>query len=136
MLAAERMGGALRALAWAGGGPRQTLSAASRTCIASASAVECTATEGMPSSRQARWMRSAISPRLAMRIFWNKRSFQNHQDFAVFYRRAVRDQDTHNSAGLRCFNLVERLHRFNQQKRFAGTYGLADGNEGRCTRFR
>ena len=50
----------------------QTLSSARRTCIASASAVECTATVGMPSSRQARWMRSAISPRLAMRIFWNE----------------------------------------------------------------
>ena len=36
------------------GGPMQTLSSASRTCMASASAVECTATVGMPSSLQAR----------------------------------------------------------------------------------
>ena len=54
-----------------GGGPMQTLSSASRTCMASASAVECTATEGMPSSLQARRTRSAISPRLAMRILSN-----------------------------------------------------------------
>src|ERR1700749_395587 len=48
-----------------------TLSSASRTCMASASAVECTATVGMPSSLQARSTRSAISPRLAIRIFSN-----------------------------------------------------------------
>src|SRR5262245_37040461 len=49
----------------------QTLSSASRTCMASASAVECTATVGMPSSLHARNTRSAISPRLAIRIFSN-----------------------------------------------------------------
>src|SRR5450432_383367 len=48
-----------------------TLSSAKRTCMASASAVECTATVGMPSSWQARSTRSAISPRLAMRILSN-----------------------------------------------------------------
>ena len=55
----------------AGGGPMQTLSSASRTCMAASSAVECTATVLIPISRQARWIRSAISPRLAMRIFSN-----------------------------------------------------------------
>src|ERR1700733_2387946 len=49
----------------------QTLSSASRTCIASASAVEWTATVAMPISLQARLMRSAISPRLAIRTFSN-----------------------------------------------------------------
>src|SRR5256714_10139982 len=49
----------------------QTLSSASRTCIASASAVEWTATVAMPSSLQARSTRSAISPRLAIRILSN-----------------------------------------------------------------
>src|SRR5262249_5251203 len=48
-----------------------TLSSASRTCMASASAVECTATTGVPSSLQARRTRSASSPRLAMRILSN-----------------------------------------------------------------
>src|SRR4051794_23625847 len=108
-----------------------TLSSASRTCIASASAVECTATVPMPSSRQARWMRRAISPRLAMRIFWNidatwfrpepgllsswpdliRTSFQNQQNFAVFDRRAVGDQDPRDRPGLRRLDLVEGLHR-------------------------
>ena len=49
----------------------QTDSSAMRTCIASESAVEWTATEAMPISRQARITRRAISPRLATRIFWN-----------------------------------------------------------------
>src|ERR1700678_121802 len=46
-----------------------TDSSASSTCLRLASAVECAATVLMPSSRQARRMRSAISPRLAMTIF-------------------------------------------------------------------
>ena len=57
----------------AAGGPTQTLSSASLTCIASLSAVEWIATVAMPISLQARMMRSAISPRLAMRIFSNIR---------------------------------------------------------------
>ena len=47
-----------------------TVSSARRTCIASESAVECTATVLIPISWQARWMRSAISPRLAISSFW------------------------------------------------------------------
>ncbi len=45
----------------------QTDSSASRTYLASRSASEWTTTVLMPISRQARWMRSAISPRLAIR---------------------------------------------------------------------
>src|SRR4030067_71256 len=48
-----------------------TLSSARRTCMASASAVECTATVATPSSLQARSMRRAISPRVAIRILSN-----------------------------------------------------------------
>src|SRR5260221_9050989 len=47
----------------------QTFSSAKRTCSASASTDECTATDLMPSSRQARITRSAISPRFAIRTF-------------------------------------------------------------------
>src|SRR5947209_19962190 len=54
----------------AGGGPMHTVSSARRTCIASESAVECTATVLMPISWQARWILSAISPRLAISSFW------------------------------------------------------------------
>ena len=48
-----------------------TLSSARRTHMELASASECTATVAMPISLQARLMRSAISPRLAMRILSN-----------------------------------------------------------------
>ena len=44
-----------------------------RTCMASRSAVECTATVWMPSPLQARSTRRAISPRLAIRILSNRR---------------------------------------------------------------
>jgi hypothetical protein len=54
-----------------GAGPMHTDSSASLTYLASVSASECTTTVLMPSSRQARWMRRAISPRLAIRIFSN-----------------------------------------------------------------
>ena len=49
----------------------QTLSSARRTCMAFSSAVECTATVDIPSSRQARRTRRAISPRLAIRTLSN-----------------------------------------------------------------
>ena len=52
-------------------GPMQTDSSASFTYLASRSASECTTTVLMPSSRQARCTRKAISPRLAIRIFSN-----------------------------------------------------------------
>src|SRR5580658_5649444 len=103
----------------------QTLSSASRTCMASASAVECTATVGMPSSLHARRTRSAISPRLAIRILSNIStleansewqiasrgrgpsfgirhslfaSLDDHQRLAVFDRLTVLDQNLNNSA--------------------------------------
>src|SRR5947209_12283600 len=63
-----------------------TLSSASRTCIASASAVECTATVAMPSSLQARSTRSAISPRLAIRILSN--ISDRHEYFLLRHARS------------------------------------------------
>src|SRR5438552_19109821 len=49
----------------------QIVSSASRTGSDCASAVECARTVRIPISRQVRMIRSAISPRLAMRILWN-----------------------------------------------------------------
>src|SRR3981189_2964072 len=99
----------------------QTLSSASRTCMASASAVECTATVGMPSSWQARSTRSAISPRLAMRILSNIAAadaslLDDHQRFAEFDRMAVLDQDFRHRAAARRRDLVHRLHGFDDQQ--------------------
>src|SRR5213078_4802338 len=48
-----------------------TDSSARRTYFASASASEWTTTVLIPSSRQARWIRSAISPRLAISTLSN-----------------------------------------------------------------
>src|ERR1700749_4506517 len=94
MRAAESIAATFRYESRAAGGPTQTLSSAKRTCIASASAVECTATVGMPSSRQARWMRSAISPRLAIRILLNNASgLDDHQRLAILHGAARLDED-------------------------------------------
>ena len=56
-----------------GAGPMHTDSSASFTYFASRSASECTTTVLMPRARQVRWMRSATSPRFAIRIFSNIR---------------------------------------------------------------
>src|ERR1700735_5412874 len=73
------------------GGPMQTVSSARSTCLVLKSAVECTATVLMPSSRQARKMRRAISPRLAMTTFsiiWSP-LFDHEQRLAKLDRLAV-----------------------------------------------
>src|SRR3954468_5002539 len=95
---------------------------AKRTCKELASAVECTATVSTPSSRAARMMRSAISPRFAMRIRWNKRCLrpgrwgllrrlEAEEGLAVFDRAAVLDEHLHQPAGLLGLDLVHQLHR-------------------------
>src|SRR5678815_2634934 len=106
----------------------QTVSSASRTCMASLSAVEWTATVRMPISRQARWMRSAISPRLAIRTFSNMpvpkpvglppcRSIDHHQHFAIFDRESVRDHDLANGTASIGGNRVHHLHRLDDEQR-------------------
>src|SRR5689334_17330297 len=98
----------------------QTASSAKRTCSASLSAVECTATVPMPNSRQARMIRSAISPRLAIRIFLNKaslrgavtdlRRFDAEQRLAELHRTAVLHQDLGDPAGELRLDFVHQLH--------------------------
>src|SRR5688572_16538281 len=91
----------------------QTLSSARRTCMASASATEWTATVRMPISRQARWMRSAISPRLAIRIFSNillPALGDDHQRLAELDRLAVLDQDLRHRSRMRRGDRVHHLH--------------------------
>src|SRR3546814_3248750 len=92
----------------------QTDSSARRTCMASASAVECTATVLIPISRQARWIRSAISPRLAIRTFSNTgTSLQDHQGLAELDRLAVVDQHRLDGAGA---GRGDRVHRSEEDK--------------------
>src|SRR6056297_646248 len=97
-----------------------TVSSAMRTCIASASAVEWTATERIPISRAARITRSAISPRLATRILSNMgASLDDYQRRAVFDRRAILDEDAPDGARTRRGDVVHRLHRLDDQERVA-----------------
>src|SRR6202051_2978291 len=100
----------------------QTLSSARRTCMASSSAVECTATVGMPSSLQARSTRSAISPRLAIRILSNIEEplLDDHQRLAILDRLTVFDQNLDHRTRARRRDLIHRLHRFDDEQRFAG----------------
>src|SRR5579872_6966581 len=101
-----------------------TLSSAKRTCIASASAVECTATVWMPISRQARWMRSAISPRLAIRTLSNIAAgpvlFDDHQRLAELHGLRVVDQHLRHRARLGGLDRIEGLHRLDDQQRLSG----------------
>src|SRR5258706_7387657 len=96
-----------------------TDSSASFTYFASVSASEWTTTVRMPSSRQARWMRSAISPRLAIRIFSNTRLADDEEGLAVFDRLAVLDQDRLDGARGVGLDLVHQLHRLEDADRFA-----------------
>src|SRR5947207_1269927 len=91
-----------------------TASSASFTYLASRSASEYTTTDFTPSSRQARWIRRAISPRLAIRIFLNIRplSLDDEKRLTEFDRLAVLDQDLRDAAGLVGLDLVHDLHGF------------------------
>src|SRR3954463_4434772 len=89
---------------------------ANLTCSASASAVECTATEARPISRHARITRSAISPRFAINTFLNigrscSRRGDLEQRLAVLDRRAILDEDCHDRARDVGLDLVHQLHR-------------------------
>src|SRR6056297_1068653 len=108
-----------------------TDSSAMRTCIASASAVECTATLWMPISRAARITRRAISPRLAIRILSNISPplLDDHQRCAIFDRRAIFDQDALDGAGPRGRNMVHGFHRFDDQQRVTLGHAVTDTDE-------
>src|ERR1700722_31147 len=114
-----------------------TLSSARRTCMASVSAVECTATVAMPSSRQARNTRNAISPRLAMRIFLNMmlRLLDNEERLVELHGGARGDQNLLHGAGARRLDLVEGLHGLDQQQGGPGLHALPGGHIGGSTRL-
>src|SRR5688572_31336705 len=100
----------------------QTVSSASRTCLRFWSAVEWTATVLMPSSRQARRMRSAISPRLAMTILSSmvrRRLFDDEQRLPELHRIAIGRHDRGDLAGLVALDLVHHLHGFDDAEHLA-----------------
>src|SRR5256886_6954243 len=102
-----------------------TDSSASFTYLASVSASEYTTTVRIPISRQARWMRSAISPRLAIRIFSNMLA-ENEEGLPVLHRLAVFHEHRLHHAGGVGLDLVHQLHRLDDANRLAFLDGLAD----------
>src|SRR6187399_2435130 len=97
-----------------------TASSANRTCSARVSTSECTATVEMPSSRHARMMRSAISPRFAMRIFLNTALWLDAEErLPEFYGLSVLGEHLGDLAGHLALDLVHQLHRFDDAERLA-----------------
>src|SRR5216684_2887821 len=118
-----------------------TVSSASRTFIACESAVEWTATVLIPISWQARLMRSAISPRLAISTFSNiaeaiRRSLDQHQRGAVFYGLAILGKNAGNPSDPGGADLVHHLHRLDDQQRLALADRIADADKRRRPRLR
>src|SRR5437762_14008332 len=100
----------------------QTSSSAKRTCSEFSSATEYTATVLIPSSRQAKIIRSATSPRFAIRIFLNIQCrteparpllrSDGEQAFAILDGLSVLHIDVHHLAVVLRVDLVHQLHRF------------------------
>src|SRR5262245_33651216 len=115
-----------------------TASSANRTWSALASAVECTATVAMPSSRHARMTRSAISPRLAIRIFLNTGTSSGgsggldpEQGLAELHRLPVLRQGLDDPPGLVRLDLVHQLHRLDDAEHLALAHHRPHLHEGR-----
>src|SRR4051812_45701990 len=111
--------GTLRYESRATAGPMHTASSAKRTCSASVSTSECTATARRPSSLHARTMRNAISPRFAIKTFLNMRAtlasaalLDLEQLLAELDRLAVLHQDLGDRAFDVALDFVHQLHRF------------------------
>src|SRR5213082_2787415 len=85
----------------------------------------------MPSSRQARRIRSAISPRLAMTIFSIMSGlFEDEQWLAEFDRVAVLRHDRGDAPGPIGFDLVHHLHRLDDAQHLPDLDLIADLDEG------
>src|SRR5205823_10776397 len=100
---------------------------AKRTCREFESAVEWTATVSTPSSRAARITRSAISPRLAMRMRWNtKTSSHNMYTLKTQSLRRLRRPRLSRFRRPRLSRLRRpRLHGLEAEERLAVLHGAA-----------
>src|ERR1700728_2808601 len=107
-----------------------TVSSASSTCLVLKSAVECTATVLMPSSRQALRIRNAISPRLAMTSFSiMARLFDDEQRLTELHRVAVPGHDRGDAPGLVGLDLIHHLHRLDDAQHLADLDFIPDLDE-------
>src|SRR5215469_7427155 len=119
-----------------------TASSAKRTWSARASTSECTATVLIPSSRQARRILSAISPRFAMRTFLNigetGSGFLGFLDakelLTVLHALPVLRENLGHGAGPLRLDFVHQLHRLDDAQRLSWTDDRADVDEGRRVR--
>src|SRR3989304_10278406 len=112
-------------------------SSAGLTCRGVRAASEYTATVRTPNSWQARMMRTAISPRFAMRTFWNMRlgeRLNQHERLAVLHRVAVLREDPHHPAAHVALDFVEELHRLDDAHGLPRLHHVALADEGRSIR--
>src|ERR1700691_1751993 len=89
----------------------QMASSAKRTCSAWRSASLYTATVRMPISLHAQMMRSAISPRLAIRTL-RMEGPQGKQRLPVLHWLTVLNEALHDFARAVALNFIHQLHRF------------------------
>src|ERR1700730_117538 len=112
----------------------QTDSSASRNGREAASAVEWAMTVRIPISRQARMMRSAISPRLAMRILWNispgsAQGLHQEQRLPELDRLAVLHHHLDDASSDLGLDLVHQLHRLDDAEHLPLLDHVALGDE-------
>src|SRR5437667_10355647 len=93
----------------------------------------------MPISRHARWMRSAISPRFAIRIFSNIAKalpplLDHEEGLAILHGLAVLDQDCPDGSGNVGFDFIQELHRLDDAQRLPLGHYLPDVDERRRPR--
>src|SRR5580692_10696333 len=114
-----------------------TASSASFTASESLSALLCTCTVASPSSRAARMMRTAISPRLAIRSFLIVIGGLRKLDFDFDNRLAGHDsvlvlrKEAHDLAGHARLHLIEGFHDLHEPDRVALRDRVAVGFVGR-----
>src|SRR5712691_6436681 len=123
------------------GGPMHTAWSANRTCRLSRSASEYTATVLTARSLHAQITRSAISPRLAIRIFLNmpqrpRRGLSvvladGEERVAVLHGLAVLAVHPHHLPGHFRFDLVHQLHGLHDAEDLADAHAVAHVHERR-----
>src|SRR3970040_192349 len=113
----------------------QTVSSDRSTCWRLASGTDATPTVLMPSSRHARKILSAISPRLAIKTLSSIANLgvYDEEQLAVLDGTAVLGEDAHDSTADVGVDLIHHLHRFDDAERVSGIDDCADLDERLCS---